>query len=410
MRIFKNRYPTEQLVRLSLSTPYQTVGSSLFSLRQNLADRVFRDALMIKYYLFLFLLPIFSLAQPVSSQQLEKKIDSLFAAQKNTISTGFSGVVLVAENGTPIYQKAFGYREFANQIPLQASDIFELASVSKQFTAMIIMMLKEKGKLNFDDLAEKYLAIPYKGITIRHLLTHTSGLPDYQDIMDKYWDKSNVAGNPDCIDYLNKYAPQKLFEPGTKYAYSNTGFLLLASIAEKASGKDFIALCRQWIFEKLKMKNTNIRTLEEKKATANFAIGHIFVKERNQYVRADSFPSSDYTIWLGNRKGPGRISSNATDLLLWDKALYTDKLIKQSTLLEAFSPMQLKDGTFANYGFGWMLRADPALGKIVYHTGDNPGYKTQIIRYMNKKKTIIILSNNAAEIFGDLVKTLEAYL
>ena len=215
---------------------------------------------MIKYYLFLFFIPIYSLAQPVPPLKVEKQIDSLFSAQMNPISSGFSGVVLVAENGKPIYQKAFGYREFANQTTLQASDIFELASVSKQFTAMIIMMLKEKGKLNFDDLAEKYLAIPYKGITIRHLLTHTSGLPDYQDIMDKYWDKSKVAGNPDCIDYLNKYAPPKLFEPGAKYTYSNTGYLLLASIAEKASGKNFIELCRKWIFQKLKMRNTNIRT------------------------------------------------------------------------------------------------------------------------------------------------------
>src|SRR5215204_427541 len=133
------------------------------------------------------------------------KLDSLFAAQKD-----FSGVILIAENGKPIYHKAFGYREFESKIPLQTSDIFELASVSKQFTAMIIMMLKEKGLLNYDDSVSKYLEIPYKGITIRHLLTHTSGLPDYQDIMDKYWDKSRVAGNADAIEYLNKYAPPKL--------------------------------------------------------------------------------------------------------------------------------------------------------------------------------------------------------
>src|SRR5829696_8065295 len=117
-----------------------------------------------------------------------QKFDSLFGAQKN-----FSGVVLVAENAKHVYHKAFGYREFEKQIPLKTSDIFELASVSKQFTAMIIMMLKEKGMLNYDDSVSKYLEIPYKGITIRHLLTHTSGLPDYQDIMDKYWDKSRVA-------------------------------------------------------------------------------------------------------------------------------------------------------------------------------------------------------------------------
>ena len=357
---------------------------------------------MLKYFLFLFLIPLYSSAQLVTSIREERQIDSLFAAQKD-----LSGVVLVAKNGKAIYHKAFGYREFANQTTLQTSDIFELASVTKQFTAMIIMMLKEKGKLNYDDLAEKYVDIQYKGITIRHLLTHTSGLPDYQDVMDKYWDKSKVAGNTDAIEYLNKYAPPKLFEPGEKYTYSNTGYLLLASIAEKASGKDYIEMCRKWIFKKLKMKSTNIRTLEEKKATANFAIGHIYLNERGQYVRADSFPSSDYTIWLGNRKGPGRISSTAADLLKWDQALYTNKLIQQTTLQDAFTPMKLMDGSISNYGFGWTLRTDSAFGKIVSHTGDNPGYKTQIIRYLDKKKTIILLNNNAHEKFDAIIKQLE---
>jgi len=334
-----------------------------------------------------------------------EKLDSLFNAQKD-----FSGVVLIAEIGKPIYQKAFGYREFEIKIPLQTTDIFELASVSKQFTAMIIMMLKEKGLLNYDDSVSKYLQIPYKGMTIRNLLTHTSGLPDYQEIMDKYWDKSKVAGNPDCIEYLNKYSRPKHFEPGEKYEYSNTGYMLLASIAEKASGKDFIEMCRKWIFRKLKMKSTDIRTLEEKKATKNFAIGHIYVEERNKWVRADSFPSSNYTIWLGNRKGPGRISSTAADLLKWDKALYTDKLIRQSTLRDAFTPMKLNNGSFSNYGFGWELRNDPSFGKIVQHNGDNPGYKTQIIRYIDKKKTIILLNNNAYSNFNTLLKELEALI
>ena len=284
--------------------------------------------------LILLFLPLASIAQ-------QKQFDSLLASHKD-----FSGVVLVAENGKPIYQKASGYREFANHSALQKDDIFELASVSKQFTAMIIMMLKDKGRLTYDDLVEKYLEIPYKEITIRNLLTHTSGLPDYQAIMDKYWDKSRVAGNNDCIEYLNKYAPSKLFEPGAKYEYSNTGYLLLASIAEKASGKDFIALCRQWIFQPLKMKSTDIRTLAEKAAIKKFAIGHIYVKERKKYIRADSFPSSDYTIWLGNRKGPGRVSSTAADLLKWDQALYTNKLVTQTSLQEAFSPMKLHDGRF----------------------------------------------------------------
>ncbi len=350
----------------------------------------------------LFLLFLFISLKCFSQQQ---KLDSLFTSEKD-----FSGVVLIADKGKTIYHKAFGYREFEAQIPLQASDIFELASVSKQFTAMIIMMLKEKAKLNYDDSVNKYLDIPYKGITIRNLLTHTSGLPDYQDIMDKYWDKAKVAGNPDCIEYLNKYAPPKRFEPGEKYEYSNTGYLLLASIAEKAGGKDFIEMCRQWIFKKLKMKSTDIRTLEEKKATKNFAIGHIYVDEKNKYVRADSFPSSDYTIWLGNRKGPGRISSTAADLLKWDMALYTEKLIKQSTLQDAFTPMKLNDGTISNYGFGWVLKTDSTMGNVVYHTGDNPGYKTEIIRFIDKKKTIIVLNNNAHKNFASIIKQIEVVL
>ena len=181
---------------------------------------------------------------------------------------------------------------------------------------------------------------------------------------------------------------------------------LLASIAEKASGNDFIQLCRKWIFKKLKMKGTDIRTLEEKKATTNFAIGHIYVKERDKYVRADSFPSSDYTIWLGNRKGPGRISSTAVDLLKWDRALYTNKLVKQPTLQEAFTPMKLNDGRFSNYGFGWMLRTDSLLGKIVMHNGDNPGYRTQILRYFEKNKTIIILNNNSQSL-DPVIKEIE---
>ena len=340
----------------------------------------------------------------------QSRYDSLFSSEKDSLAIGFSGVVLIAENGDPVYHRAFGFSEFEHQIPLHTSNIFELASVSKQFTAMIIMMLKEKEKLNYDDSVGKYLDIPYKKITIRHLLTHTSGLADYQDIMDKYSDKTKVAGNPECIEYLNKYAPPKLFEPGEKYEYSNTGYLLLASIAEKASGKDFIELCRKWIFKKLKMKSTDIRTLEEKRATKDFAIGHIYVEERNKYVRADSFPSSDYTIWLGNRKGPGRISSTTSDLLKWDKALYTEKLVRQATLLEAFSPMKLNDGSYSNYGFGWSLRTDPVLGKIVSHNGDNPGYKTRIIRYIDKKKTIIVLNNNAHSNFDFIVRQLEAAL
>lgn len=316
----------------------------------------------------------------------------------------FSGVVLIAEEGKLKYNKAVGYIDYANQKPLNKNSIFELASVSKQFTAITIMMVKEKGLLRYDDLVEKYINIPYKGITIRQLLTHTSGLPDYQAIMDAYWDKSKVAGNDDIINYLNKYAPPKLFQPGEKYLYSNTGYVLLASILEKVSGRNFIEFCNTEIFNKLKMNHTAIRSLKEKAKIKNFALGHVFVPERNDYIRADSFPSSNYTIWLGNRKGPGRVSSTVEDLLKWDQALYTNKLVSQNTLADAFTPMRLNNGTISNYGFGWELR--PA-ENIVWHNGDNPGYKTIIIRFLKSNITLIILCNNATDAFENLTAELK---
>jgi CubicO group peptidase (beta-lactamase class C family) len=357
----------------------------------------------MKHYLFVLLLAACSF-----TNAQKKQIDAV--VQSFTADNKFSGVVLVADKGKIQYETATGYRDFAKLVPLKKTDIFELASVSKEFTAMVIMMLKQQGLLQYDDPVEKYLDIPYKGISIRNLLTHTSGLPDYQAIMDANWDKSKVAGNNDILAYLNKYAPPKLFEPGTKYTYSNTGYVLLASIAEKVSGRDFIEFCTTEIFHKLGMKNTAIRTLEEKAAVENFAIGHLYVKEKDRYISADSFPSSNYTIWLGNRKGPGRISSTAQDLLKWDQALYTEKLVSQQTLAEAFTPMLLKNGTISNYGFGWELILDNPSGKIVWHNGDNPGYKTQIMRYLGKNRTLIILCNNASDEFTNLVQKLQPIL
>ncbi|MBX9734356.1 MAG: beta-lactamase family protein, partial [Chitinophagaceae bacterium] len=340
---------------------------------------------MPKKILLIFFLFTFKISTHAQDRAISNIVDSFVNKEQ------FSGVVLVADNGKVVFNSAYGYRNFAEAIPVKRTDIFELASVSKQFTAMAIMILQERGKLDIDDSVSQYLEIPYADITIRHLLNHTSGLPDYQAIMDSYWDKTKVAGNTDILAYLNRYKPKPLFAPGEKYNYSNTGYVLLASIAEKASGIDFIEFCRKEIFQKLGMKDTDIRSLEEKARIKNFALGHMYVAERNQFIRADSFPSSNYTIWLGNRKGPGRISSTAADLLKWDRALYTQQLVKQSTLDEAFTPATLNNGAISNYGFGWDIKTDSSGNKYVMHNGDNPGYKTQIIRFLHNKKTLIVL-------------------
>jgi CubicO group peptidase (beta-lactamase class C family) len=326
---------------------------------------------MIKNCIPFLAILFFASCGPKDIKTGENKIDSLF----NT-APDFSGVVLVADKGKPVYFKSFGYLDFKSKTPLDTTAVFELASISKQFTAMSIIMLKEEGKLNYDDSLKNFIPeLPYTGITIRHLLNHTSGLPDYQNVMDQYWDKSKVAGNEDCIEYLIEYHPPMLFEPGSKYEYSNTGYMLLATIAEKASGKDFIEFLRGRIFKPVDMTNTDIRTKEEKLKLKNFAWGFIYVPEKKDFISADSFPSSNYTIWLGNRKGPGRMSSTARDLLKWDQALYTPNLISQESLQEAFSPATLTNDSISNYGFGWMIHQSN-IGKVVRHSGGNPGYST----------------------------------
>lgn len=317
------------------------------------------------------------------------QLDSLFATVPD-----FSGTVMVEQKGKVQYAKAFGYRDYNSMTPNDTSTIFELASVSKQFTAMIIMMLQEEGKIRYEDPVTKYYVdFPYKGITIRHLLTHTSGLPDYQKVMSEHWDKSLVAGNPDILNYLKLYRPPIRFQPGEKYEYSNTGYVVLASIAELASGQDFVQLCRDKIFKPLKMTATDIRTNEDKSRLPNLAVGHKFIEERGTYVRADSFPESNYIFWLGYRKGPGRVSSTINDLVKWDQALAEEKLVSEKTLELAYTPAELNDHSKVGYGYGWEIRQDQRSGRVVWHTGSNPGYNTVIIRYLDVPVTIIVLSN-----------------
>jgi CubicO group peptidase (beta-lactamase class C family) len=338
-----------------------------------------------------------------SVKSFPERLDSLFATVPD-----FSGVVLVARKGKPIYHKAFGYLDFETKSTIDTASIFELASVSKQFTAMLIMMLKEEGKLNYDDPVEKYLTgLPYAGITIRHALNHTGGLPEYETLMREHWDKTKVASNRDILKYLALYHPAKHFEPGAKYEYSNTGYVLLGSIVEKVSGRDFVEFCRERIFAPAGMTDTDLRTPEQKRGMKNFALGHRYVADKSRYVRADSFPETNYVYYLGNRRGPGRISSTSTDLLKWDRILYTDRLVKKETLEEAFTPSGLAGKyDFDGYGFGWMTDHD-TLGRKIRHSGDNPGYNTHILRYVDIDRTVILLCNNQHKEFKKVLRKME---
>ena len=344
----------------------------------------------------------------------QAKQTSLLQAQLDSVMSHhsqFSGVVLAAVDGQVVYHRAFGFRDYDQQIGMQPDDMFELASVSKQFTTMSIMLLAEERRLGYDDPLEKFLPeLPYKGMTIRQLMHHTAGLPDYMPLFDEHWDKTQVADNEDIIEYLVRFQPPVLFAPGEQYAYSNTAYVLLASIVERASGEDFTAFLQKRIFQPLGMSKTGLRSPDAKKAMNDFAWGYTYIPDQQRFVRVDSFPENDYAFYLGGREGPGRISSNATDLLRWDQALYSGQLVTASTLDTAFSSGQLTNGTATQYGFGWMVRQDSLVGKTVMHTGDNPGYRTKITRFVDQHRTLIFLCNNQYAEHEALIAALEKAL
>ena len=154
----------------------------------------------------------------------------------------FNGNVLVAENGKVVFQKSYGYADFDSKRLLNDSSVFELASISKQFTATAILLLKDKNKLKLtDSLTQYFPELPYKGITLYHMLTHTSGLPDYEEAMNNKWDRRKIAFNADMIAFLAREKPPLVFTPGSRWEYSNTAYALLASIVEKVSGLTFSA-------------------------------------------------------------------------------------------------------------------------------------------------------------------------
>ena len=189
-----------------------------------------------------------------------------------------------------IYKKSFGIANEETKQPLNENSIFEIASITKQFTAMAIMMLNEKGKLNLDDDISKF--IPelafYKGITIRHLLNHTSGLPDYMELFEKIFDKSKIATNKDIISIFAQRQPKVLFTPNSKHDYCNTGYALLASIIEKVSGETYPNFLQKAIFKPLGMKNTFVykRRLTPKQID-NYAYGYVYSDSLKKYALPD---------------------------------------------------------------------------------------------------------------------------
>ncbi|MBN1250595.1 MAG: beta-lactamase family protein [Bacteroidales bacterium] len=326
-------------------------------------------------------LAIFSTNKLVTEyNDLSLKIDNWF---KNLYSTSrFSGNILVAINDTIIYENTSGYSNYETKDTLTTLNSFQLASVSKQFTSMAIMILKERNKISYNDDIQKFIPdFPYKGITIKQLLTHRSGLPNYNYFSDQYTDKETTIYNKDVIKLMIDSIPAAYYPPNTRFDYCNTNYVILASIVEKASKMPFEKFLKYEIFKKAEMNNTSIFIKNKNDRIYNATKGY-------HYKWLEAEPS--YQDGVIGDKG---IYSTVEDLLKWNIALNNNKLVRENTLNEAFNPAQPEKKGNKNYGFGWRILKCIDNSSLIYHGGWWRGYNSLYIRDKKNNATIIILSN-----------------
>jgi len=362
----------------------------------------------MKKILLLLLFPLSLTAQKNIGDQLKQ----FMTGQHEYFN--FNGNILAAINGKPFYQESFGYADFNTKRLLNDSTVFELASVSKQFTAMGIIICKEKGLLSYEDKVKKYLPnFPYENITIRQLLTHSSGIPDYEQQFKKNWDHKKIAGNKDVLDVLINVNDTLAFKPGSKWEYSNTGYAMLALIIEKVTEKSYNDFLAANIFKPLGMRHTFVYNTRRTtgKIPDNYALGFGWSDSLKKYILPDEDPKADFVYYLDGIAGDGCVNSTTTDLLKWENALQASTLVSKASTNEMLSPLvQMNAGDTTNYyGFGVMVQPHTSNGKIVSHTGGWPGYNTYLLNRDKKKETLIVLSNNE-KVSGQIRATLESIL
>lgn len=308
-----------------------------------------------------------------TDEQKSAKIDSIL--QVYTKQNKFNGSILIAHKGKVLLKKGYGMADFSHDIPNTSSTKFKLASVSKQFTAMAIMILQEKGKLNVEDKLSKYIPDYPKGdkITVYNLITHTSGITNFTSL-PKF---DSIRVHTHTLEQLIAHFKNEPleFEPGTKMDYSNSGYLLLTYIIEKASGKPYGTFMKETIFDPLGMKNTGLYT--NTTIIKNMALG---------YSETDDGTANAPYIDMSIPAGAGALYSTVEDMYLWDQALYTEKLVKKSSLEKIFTPF--KD----NYAYG--VKVDKyADHKMISHSGGIEGFATITYRFPDDELYIVILKN-----------------
>lgn len=341
-----------------------------------------------------------------AEEPMAAKVDSIFAPLTDAKSPGVA--VLVRKDGRTLFQHGYGVRDLSTFARIDERTDFRLASFTKQFTAMATMLLVHDGKLRYDEtLTDLFPGFPAYGrtITIRNLLTHTSGLPDYEDLMGAVekakgpiWTATHQIHDEEVLELLKQQSSGK-FRPGTSWAYNNSGYVLLGLIAAKVSGEPFGQVLQRRIFGPLRMSGSLVY-VNGKNTVPNRAYG--YTRDGDQFIQTDQSPTSA-TL------GDGGVYSNLTDLAKWDEALESHTLVSEQEMKLALTPVKLADdsephwptapgddnldpGKPVSYGFGWFLNPYDAQPRM-WHTGTTIGFRTAIERFTEEKLTVVVLCN-----------------
>lgn len=289
--------------------------------------------------------------------------------------------VLVLRDGEPVVRASYGLADVEAGVPATPETNYRLASMTKQFTAASVLLLAEDARLTLDDLIQTWLpSLPKAAetVTIHHLLTHTSGLIDYEDLIPR---GSSAQVHDADVLWLLETQDRTHFRPGTGYRYSNTGYALLALIVERASGKGFPTFLRKRIFQPLGMDNTV--AFEDGISTVNHR-AYGYTEEAGRWSRTDHDPTSAVL-------GDGGIYSSIDDLAKWDAALYDSRLLQPRSLQAAFTPATHTDDRGIQYGYGWRIT-----GETLWHSGESVGFRNVIVRYPKRHVTVVVLTNRNA--------------
>ncbi|OKY25022.1 hypothetical protein BI291_17410 [Thalassotalea sp. PP2-459] len=298
---------------------------------------------------------------------------------------------MVANEGKVILNKAYGKDGTTHNKPLTTQHKFDIGSVSKQFTAAGIMRLKDQGKLDFDDLLEKYIPeINYPSITIKNLMNHTSGIPETMKYFTKQYRKDQVKypiTNQRMISVLATKNLPKYFEPGENWKYSNTGYYLLASIIERVSGLPYSQFMKLEFFKPLGMDDTSVYQVNnDNKFNLNRSYGYI------EKFDGSTRPFDQIPFYF--LVGSGGIYSTAKDLFTWSQALLSQELFSKDSWEKALSSTEYGNNQLKEYGFGWGLKPSKSGKKAIKHSGDWRGFTTGFAIYPDAQQTIVILTNN----------------